>query len=87
MVGPRPGSGRARRSRRCAEGARPSLEAAGVLGRFSDALSLLNVAQNSLCAKEISGTGDEVVAIRYASDTLKRIYDEMDQPPKPLGTG
>jgi hypothetical protein len=76
-----------RRSRRRAEGARPSQEAAGVLGRFSDALSLLNVAQNSLSAKEISGTGDEVVAIRYASDALKGIYNEMDQPPKsPLGS-
>lgn len=83
----RPRSAQMKRSRRRAEGARPSPEAADVLGRFSDALSLLNVVQNSLSAKEISGTGDEVVAIRYTSDALKCIYNELDRPLRSLGTG
>jgi hypothetical protein len=54
--------------------------AAETLGRFSDALSLLNVAQNSLSAKEIAGTGDELVTIRHASHVLKRVYDDLDRP-------
>ena len=87
MADRRPRSGRIRRSRRRAEGARPPQEAAGVLGRFSDALSLLNVAQDALSAKEISGTADELVAIRCASDDLKRIYNEIDRPPKSTGKG
>jgi len=80
MADRRPASGRMRRSRRRAGGARPSPELTDVLGRFSDALSLLNVAQNSLSAREISGTGDEVVAIRHASDALKDVYNELDRP-------
>ena len=81
MADRRPGSGRVRRSRRRARGARAAPEGADVLGRVSDALSLLNVAQNSLSAKEIFGTGDEVVAIRDAADALKRIYNELDRRP------
>ncbi len=80
------GSGRLRQSRRSAEGARAA-PGADVLGRFSDALLLLNVAQNSLSAKEIAGTSDEVVTIRYASDALRRIYNEVDRPPKSSRTG
>jgi hypothetical protein len=86
MADRRPGSGRMRQSRRRAEGARAAPEGADVLGRVSDALSLLNVAQNSLPAKEISGTSDEVVALRYASDALRRIYSEIDRRPKSPGT-
>ncbi|MGH8259481.1 MAG: hypothetical protein ACREUG_07295 [Steroidobacteraceae bacterium] len=75
------------RSRRRAASARASPGSADVLGRFSDALSLRNVAQNSLSAKEIPGTGDEVVAIRHAADALKIVYDSLDRLPKPPGTG
>lgn len=75
------------RSRRRTAGARAGTESADVLGRFSDALSLLNVAQNSLSTKEIPGTGDEVVAIRHAADALKVVYDNLDQLPRPPGTG
>lgn len=70
------------RSRRRAASARAFAESADVLGRFSDALSLLNVAQSSLSAKEIPGTGDEVVAIRHAADALKVVYDELDRLPR-----
>jgi len=45
------------------------------------------VAQNSLSAKEIFETGDEVVAIRDAADALRRIYSEIDRRPKSPGTG
>lgn len=50
-----------------------------LLGRFSDALSLLAVAHGSLSAKEFSGTGDEEVAIRHALAALKGIYSELDR--------
>ena len=76
--GPRPG--RIELSRRRAAGSRVSPKAAEILGRFSDALSLLNVAQNSLSAKEIAGTGDELVAIRHASHVLKCVYGDLDRP-------
>ncbi len=82
-----PRSGRSGRSRRRAKGARPPPDAAGAFGRFSDALSLLSVAQSSLSAKEIPGTGDEVVAIRYAADALKCIYNELDGAPRSPATG
>jgi hypothetical protein len=87
MADRRARSGRVRRSRRRARDARAAPEGADVLGRFSDALSLLNVAQNSLSAKEIFGMGDEVVAIRDAADVLRRIYSEIDRRPKSPGTG
>jgi hypothetical protein len=50
-----------------------------LLGRFSDALSLLAVAHGSLSAKELRGTGDEEVAIRHAIEALKGIYSELDR--------
>lgn len=87
MASQRPWSGRSRRSRRRAKGARPPPDAADVLGRFSNSLSLLSVAQSSLSAKEIPGTGDEVVAIRYAADALKCIYNELDRAPRSPATG
>ena len=80
MADKRPSFGRIRQSRRRVEGARPFPGAADVLGRFPDALPLLSAAQNSLSAKEIPETSDEVVAIRYASDALKRIYNELGPP-------
>lgn len=86
MAGQKPRPGRIEQSRR-AEGARASSESADVLGRFSDALSLLSVAQNSLSAREIPGTGDEVVALRHATDALKCVYDELDRPPDLPSTG
>jgi hypothetical protein len=52
--------------------------ATDTLARFSDAVSLLAVAHNSLSAKEISGTGDEEVAIRHALDALKSVYTDLD---------
>lgn len=87
MAGKKLRSDRFGRSRQRAEGTRPRPASAGVLGRFSDALSLLNVAQNSLSAKEIPGTGDDVVAIRHAADALKCVYDELDRPSVSPGTG
>jgi hypothetical protein len=77
--GPRPG--RIEQSRRRAAGTRVSPQtAADILGRFSDALSLLKVAQNSLSAKEIPGTGDELVAIRHASQVFEDVYTDLDHP-------
>ena len=87
MASQRPWSGRSRRSRRRAEGARPPPDAPDALGRFSDSLSLLSVAQSSLSAKEIPGTGDEVVAIRCAADALRCIYNELDRAPRSPATG
>jgi len=82
MADQSPRSGRIGRSRRYVEGAWPSREGADALGRFPDALSLLSVAQSSPSAKKIPGTSDDVVATRYASDALKRIYNELDRPPR-----
>jgi hypothetical protein len=87
MASQRPWSGRSRRSRRRAKGARPPPDAADALGGFSDALSLLSVAQSSLSAKENPGTGDEVVAIPYAADALKCIYIELEGAPRSPATG
>ena len=87
MASQRPRSARSRRSRRHAKAARPPPDAADALGRFSGALSLLSVAQSSLSAKEISGTGDEFVAIRYAADALKCIHEELDQLPRSPAAG
>ena len=81
----RPGSGRMKRSRRRAECARAAPE--GALGQFSDALSILNVARNSSSAKENARTAGEVVAIRFASDALKRINNDIDRRPKCPDTG
>lgn len=78
MADQRPRTSRIRRSARRSTGARHCPEPADVLGRFSDALSLLNVAQNSLSAKEIPGSSDEVVAIRCACDALKCVYNDLD---------
>lgn len=86
MASQKPRSGRFGRSRRGAKGARAAPATADVLGRFSDALSLLSVAQNSLSAKEISGSGDVVVALRHAADALQCVYDELDKPPGSPGT-
>ncbi|GEM_PF-2770095 len=49
-----------------------------VLGRFSDALSLLAVVQRSLSMQEFSGIGDEELTLRRAIDDLKSVYDEID---------
>ena len=50
-----------------------------VLGRFSDALSLLSVAQCSLASKELRGTGDEEVALRHALGALREVYTDLDR--------
>ena len=49
------------------------------LARFSDALSLLTVIHGSLSAKELPGTGDEEVALRYARDMFRAAYNARDQ--------
>lgn len=46
--------------------------------RFSDALSLLTVVHGSLSAKELPGTGDEEVVLRYALDMLRAAYNALD---------
>ncbi len=55
---------------------RPDLQ--GILGRFSDALSMIAVVCRSLSARESSGIGDEEVALRHAIDELKAVYNELD---------
>ncbi len=50
----------------------------GLLGRFSDALSLLAVVQRSLAMQEFAGVGDEEVSLRRAIDELKAVYEELD---------
>lgn len=50
---------------------------ADILGRFSDAL-LLIVTHRFLSSKELHGTGDEEVAIRYAIDALRNVYNDLD---------
>ncbi len=80
---------RARRSRRAgAEGSQTTARGAarrndgpdlqGILGRFSDALSLIAVVHRSLCARESAGTGDEELALGRAVDELKAVYNELD---------
>ncbi len=54
----------------------PDLQA--ILGRFSDALSMIAVVYRSLSAQESSGAGDEEVALRHAIDELKAVYNELD---------
>ncbi len=77
-------TGRARaavstRAVRALSAARLASPTADPLARFSDALSLLAVAHGSLSAKELSGTGDEEVAIRYALTALKSVYSDLDR--------
>ena len=48
------------------------------LSLFSDALSVIAVAQWSLASKELRGTGDEVVALRYALSLLQAAYSGLD---------
>ena len=87
MANRRPGSHRMKRSRRRAECARAAPEGADALGRSGDALSILNVARNSPSAKENARTTGGFVAIRCASDVLKRINSEIDRRPKCPDTG
>ena len=60
------------------------IEARGVsatddgLGLFSDALAVIAVVQCSLASKELLGTGDEVVALRYALSLLRAAYSGLD---------
>jgi hypothetical protein len=54
----------------------PDLHA--ILGRFSDALSMIAVVYRSLSAQESAGAGDEEVALRHAIDELKAVYNELD---------
>ncbi len=49
-----------------------------ILGRFSDALSMIAVVCRSLSARESAGIGDEEVALRHAIDELKAVYNELD---------
>lgn len=65
--------------RRHKEAIRAAQSPGDLLGRFSDALSILAVAQGSLAAKEISGTGDEEVVLRQALCALRTIYSEFDR--------
>ena len=48
------------------------------LALFSDALSVIAVAQCSLASKELLGTGDEVVALHYALSLLRAAYSGLD---------
>lgn len=49
-----------------------------LLGRFSDAISLLTVVHEALAAKELRGVGDHEVALRIGLDGLRVVYDEFD---------
>lgn len=50
----------------------------GLLGRFSDALSLVTVVRRSLSALESAPIADEEVALAQAIDALKAVYNELD---------
>lgn len=54
----------------------PDLQA--ILGRFSDALSMIAVIRRSLAARESAGIGDEEVALRHAIEELQAVYNELD---------
>lgn len=58
-------------------GGRPDLQQ--ILGRFSDALSMISVVQRSLSSQEFTGIGDEEVALRHALDALKSVYNALDE--------
>lgn len=49
-----------------------------ILGRFSDALSVLAVVQRSLSLHEFAGVGDEEITLRRVIDELKAVYDDID---------
>jgi hypothetical protein len=49
-----------------------------ILGRFSDALSMIAVVHRSLSAQEFAGTGDEEVTLRQAISALQAVYNELD---------
>jgi hypothetical protein len=49
-----------------------------LLGRFSDALSLVTVVQRSLSSQESARIGDEEVALGHAIDELKAVYNALD---------
>ncbi len=67
---------RTKRSKKRSAAAAPDLPA--ILGRFSDALSLLAVVQRSLSLQEFSGVGDEEITLRRALEELKAVYDDLD---------
>ena len=79
MADRRPGSHGMERSRRRAECARAAPKGANALGLCWDALSILDMARNSPSAQENARPTAEVVAIRFASDALKRVYCEIDR--------
>jgi hypothetical protein len=70
------GAPRTKRSKRRSAPDAPDVPA--ILGRFSDALSLLAVVQRSLSLQELSGVGDEEITLRRAIEELKAVYDELD---------
>lgn len=57
-----------------------------ILGRFSDALSMLSVVSRSLAARDFAGTGDEEIALRRAIDELKAVYNELDAAAARIGS-
>jgi hypothetical protein len=49
-----------------------------LLGKLSDAIAVVTVAQRSLEAKEIAEAGDEEVVLRYAISLLRTAYSALD---------
>jgi hypothetical protein len=71
-----------RGTRRAAKSAKQSAadlpDLSSILGRFSDALSVLAVVQRSLSLHEFAGVGDEEITLRRVIDELKAVYDDID---------
>ena len=78
MARQRPESGRIERAQCDRDGSRGASATDDGLGLFSDALAVIAVAQCSLASKELLGTGDEVVALRYALSLLRAAYSGLD---------
>lgn len=78
MARRRPQSRRVERAR-CDRGeSRSAARTDDFLGRSSGALAVIAVAECSLGSKEILGTGDEVVALRYGLSLLRAAYSGLD---------
>jgi hypothetical protein len=71
--------GRARKDRKSASRANPvASKLWEIMGRFSQALSLVIVCHRSLAAQASADVGDEEETLRQAIRLLKNVYNEVD---------
>ncbi len=78
MARRRPHSRRVERDQGGRGDSRSAVRTGDFLGRFSDALAVIAVAECSLASKELRGTADEVVTLRHGLSLLRAAYSGLD---------